>query len=132
MHPNALKGNDRIGLIKLFLTFFTKALPTDRRTDTLLYDTTKTKTEKYSVCDSASASASPPPWLQIPWGFNLGDDSKDRRRANRFPILYALFVDLDLNPRRSRSAEEKKGLLMDLFILKDKRGNGFEKQTVED
>ena len=34
---NALKGNDRIGLIKLFRAFFTKALhtdgPTDRRTD---------------------------------------------------------------------------------------------------
>merc|ERR1739838_18039 len=28
MRPNALKGNDRIGLIKLFLAFLTKALPT--------------------------------------------------------------------------------------------------------
>ena len=31
--PNALKGNDRIGLTKLFLAFLTKALPTDGRTD---------------------------------------------------------------------------------------------------
>ena len=35
--PKALKGNDRIGLMKLFLAFFTKALhtygPTDGRTD---------------------------------------------------------------------------------------------------
>ena len=37
MRPNALKGNDRIGLMKVFLAFFTKALhtdgPTDGRTD---------------------------------------------------------------------------------------------------
>ena len=31
--PIALKGNDRIGLMKLFRAFFTKALHTDRRTD---------------------------------------------------------------------------------------------------
>ena len=30
---NALKGNDRIGLMKLFLAFLTKALPTDGPTD---------------------------------------------------------------------------------------------------
>jgi len=33
MHPDALKGNDIIGLMKLFLAFLTKALPTDRPTD---------------------------------------------------------------------------------------------------
>ena len=33
MRPNALKGNDRIGPMKLFIAFSTKALPKDRPTD---------------------------------------------------------------------------------------------------
>ena len=33
---NALKGNDRIGLIKLFHAFFTKALRTDGPTHALI------------------------------------------------------------------------------------------------
>ena len=33
MRPNALKGNYRIGRMKRFLAFLTKALPTDGRTD---------------------------------------------------------------------------------------------------
>ena len=36
MRQNALKGNDRIRLMKLFLAFLTKALPTEGRTHALL------------------------------------------------------------------------------------------------
>ena len=33
MRPTALKGYDRIGLMKFFLAFLTKALPTDGGTE---------------------------------------------------------------------------------------------------
>ena len=33
MRPYALKGNDRIGLMKLFRAFLTKAFPTNGQTD---------------------------------------------------------------------------------------------------
>ena len=33
MRPNTFKGNDKIGLMTLFLAFITKALPTDGRID---------------------------------------------------------------------------------------------------
>ena len=82
------------------------------------------------------------------WGFDLGNDSKDRRGANRganrranrgasreqnvFLFLMPFLYRPRFKATKKSISRRKKGLFMDLFILKDKRGNGFEKQTVQD
>ena len=62
---NALKGNDIIGLMKLFPAFFTKALqkrdgptarPTDGRTDTHSYRDSRTHLKKTNDASSGDES----------------------------------------------------------------------------